>query len=142
MRQSDPGPSKLAVGILLGAAVLLLATWHRLTTRYAHLPYLQHLKSPLRASSELHGVKTSQYKGADGNSILACRGPSSEDVRVSLEEDISARSLGDALDAEAAFQQKTIAEQLQARMDQAKAKVRNAPVQDRASIVREEVSET
>ncbi|BDA47398.1 probable protein phosphatase 2C 26 at C-terminar half [Coccomyxa sp. Obi] len=99
VRQSDPGPSKLGVGILLSAAVLLLATWHRLTAR----------------------------------------GPSNENEMVALEEDNSARSLGDALDAEAAFQQKTIAEQLQARMEQAKARVRNAPLEDRASIVREEV---
>ena len=32
-RRINSGPSKLAMGILLGAAVLLLATWQRLTAR-------------------------------------------------------------------------------------------------------------
>ena len=34
VRRTDSGPSKLAVGVLLGAAVLLLATWQRLTSRF------------------------------------------------------------------------------------------------------------
>lgn len=31
---SPTGPSKLGVAVLLGAGLLLVATWHKLTSRY------------------------------------------------------------------------------------------------------------
>ena len=44
------------------------------------------------------------------------------------------------LDAEAALQQRSIAEQLQVRIDQAQAQILKAPTELRARIVKEEVS--
>ena len=66
-----------------------------------------------------------------------------EQERPTIEQDFQdddAGSLRDALEAEAALQQRNIAEQLQARIDQARARIHQAPQELRASIVKEEVS--
>ena len=55
-------------------------------------------------------------------------------------QDGDAGSLGDALEAEASLQQRDIAQQLQARMDHAQARIQQAPPELRANIVKQEVS--
>lgn len=70
----------------------------------------------------------------------ASRGSITEEAKQELEDHKAARMEGDALDAEAALQQRSIAHQLQARVEQARARIRDAPSIQRASILREEVS--